>query len=438
MRRKDNFPREYDLTIERLSHEGRGVGHIEGKTVFVADALPGERIHARVTRRHRRFDEAATGALEHPSADRVAPLCPHATLCGGCSLQHLAHGAQLAHKQAVLLELLKHQGNTRPAEILPPITGPLWGYRRRARLSVRMVHKKGRVLVGFREKSTHYVTEVTHCAVLHPSVGERLPALRDLLDSLSIREQIPQIEVAVGDASTLLSIRNMAPPTEADLAQLRAFERETGLCLYLQPADPSSCAPVSAPVDLHYTMSGLRFGFRPGDFTQVNAVVNTGLVGAAVSVLDPGPGERVLDLFCGLGNFTLPLARTGAASVLGLESESSLVERARANAEANGCANVTFERADLFSEEGVARVASRTFDKILLDPPRSGAEQVLRTLDLGSTRRLVYVSCNPVTLARDTAILVRDRGFRLQAAGIVDMFPHTAHVESIALFEPRR
>jgi 23S rRNA (uracil1939-C5)-methyltransferase len=438
MRRKDNSPREYDLTIERLSHEGRGVGHVEGKTVFVADALPGEKIHAHVTRRHRRFDEAATGTLEHPSADRVVPVCAHATLCGGCSLQHLAHEAQLAHKQAVLLELLKHQGNTRPAEILPPITGPLWGYRRRARLSVRMVHKKGRVLVGFREKSTHYVTEVTHCAVLHPSVGERLPALRDLIDSLSIREQIPQIEMAVADDATLLAIRNLAPPTAADLVLLRAFEQATGLHLYLQPADPSSCTPVSAPVNLHYTIPGLRFGFRSGDFTQVNAVVNAELVGTAVKALDPRPDERVLDLFCGLGNFTLPLARTGAASVLGLDGDAALVERARENAEANGCANVTFERADLFSEEGVPQLVGRTFDKILLDPPRSGAEQVLRALDLGATRRLVYVSCNPVTLARDTAILVRDRGFRLQAAGIVDMFPHTAHVESIALFEPRR
>lgn len=438
MRRKDNFPREYALTIERLSHEGRGVGHVEGKTVFVADALPGEKILARVTRRHRRFDEAATVTLENPSATRVTPQCAHATLCGGCSLQHLAPDAQLAHKQAVLLELLKHQGNTRPAEVLPPITGPLWGYRRRARLSVRMVHKKGRVLVGFREKSTHYVTEVTHCAVLHPSVGERLPALRDLIDQLSIRELIPQIEVAVDDANTVLAIRHMAPPTEADLELLRTFERDTGLRLYLQPGDPASCTPVSTPVDLHYQLAGLRYRFRPGDFVQVNAAINARLVEAAVQALAPTAEEHVLDLFCGLGNFTLPLAATGAAAVLGLEGEQTLVERARDNARDNALANVTFERADLFTPEGVARLAGLSFEKVLLDPPRSGAEQVLAALDLRATRRLVYVSCNPVTLARDTAILVRDRGFRLQAAGIVDMFPHTAHVESIALFEPRR
>jgi 23S rRNA (uracil1939-C5)-methyltransferase len=438
MRRKDNSPREYALTIERLSHEGRGVGHVEGKTVFVADALPGERIQARVTRRHRRFDEAVTETLENPSADRVSPRCEHASLCGGCSLQHLAPAAQLAHKEAVLIELLKHQGNTRPVEILPPITGPLWAYRRRARLSVRMVHKKGHVLVGFREKATHYVTEVTHCAVLHPAVGERFPALRDLIDSLSIREQIPQIEVAVDDDNALLAIRNMATPTEEDLRRLRAFETETGLHLYLQPGDPASCTPVSAPIELHYTMAGLRYGFRPGDFVQVNAAINAQLVAAAVRMLAPGADERVLDLFCGLGNFTLPLAATGATSVLGLEGEAALVERARENAQANGLSNVLFARADLFTPEGVAQLAGRAFEKILLDPPRSGAEQVLQALNLGATRRLVYVSCNPVTLARDTAILVRDRGFRLQSAGIVDMFPHTAHVESIALFEPRR
>jgi len=438
MRRKDNSPREYALTIERLSHEGRGVGHVDGKIVFVADALPGERIQARVTRRHRRFDEAATETLENPSADRVAPRCAHAALCGGCSLQHLAPAAQIAHKQAVLIELLKHQGNTRPIDILPPITGPLWAYRRRARLSVRMVHKKGRVLVGFREKATHYVTEVIQCAVLHPAVGERLPALRDMIDSLSIREQIPQIEVAVDDDKALLVIRNMATPTEEDLRRLWAFETETGLHLYLQPGDPASCTPVSAPVELHYTMSGIRYGFRPGDFVQVNAAINARLVEAAVTMLAPGADERVLDLFCGLGNFTLPLAATGAASVLGLEGEAALVERARENSQANGLSNVLFARADLFTPEGVAPLAGRPFEKILLDPPRSGAEQVLQTLDLSATRRLVYVSCNPVTLARDTAILVRDRGFRLQSAGIVDMFPHTAHVESITLFEPRR
>ena len=437
MSAKRDLPREYEVEIDRLSHEGRGVGCFAGKAVFVADALPGEQVVARVTRRHRRYDEAATLTILRADPARVTPRCPHAAQCGGCSLQHLDPGAQIQHKQSVLLEFLRHQANIIPAVVLPPTTGSLWGYRRRARLSVRVVPKKGGVLIGFREKSSHYVTDISHCAVLIPSVGERLPALRAMVEGLSIREHIPQIEVAADDAITLLLIRHLAPPSTADLERLRTFEHATGLYIYLQAGNVASSVPVSVPVSLQYRLDDLVFAFQPGDFVQVNAEINRKLVAQALALLAPAADDQILDLFCGLGNFTLPIARQ-VSRVVGIEGEAGLVARAQANAHANHLQNVEFQQADLFSEAGVARAAAQSYDKILLDPPRSGAEEVLRALDLSATRRIVYVSCNPVTLARDAAILTRDRGFRLCAAGVIDMFPHTSHVESIAVFEPAR
>ncbi len=434
---KKDLPREYDVTIERLSHEGRGVAHFQGKTVFVADALPGEQVHAKVMRRHRRYDEARAERIENPHADRVIPVCAHAALCGGCSLQHLSSAAQLAHKQGVLLELLKHQANTAPREIIPTVTGELWGYRRRARLSVRVVPKKGGAIVGFREKASHFVTAIDHCAVLVPSIGARLPELRALLDKLSIVSLIPQIEVAADDDVAVLVIRHQAPPTADDHALLREFAERTGLRICLQAGDRGTLLPLSGPLTLHYRLGELVFEFLPGDFVQVNAGLNSALVECALACLKPTLHDDVADLFSGLGNFTLPLA-THAHEVIGFEGDAGLVERARANAEANGLPNVAFVTADLYDSRGVTQLATRSFAKVLLDPPRSGAELALRTLDLAATRRIVYVSCNPVTLARDTAILVRDRGFVLRAAGIIDMFPHTSHVESIAVFEPAR
>ena len=434
MRRRDDTPREFELEVTRLSHEGRGVGHFNGKTVFVADALPGEKIQARIVRRHRRYEEAVTSRLDRASPERVEAPCPHAALCGGCSMQHLAPEAQLRHKQSVLLELLQHQAKARPDEVLTPLRGPALGYRRRARLSVRMVPKKGRLLVGFREKATHYVTEIARCLILVPTVGERIEALRELLESLSIREQIPQIEVAADDHGALLILRTLQPPTRDDLDRLRAFERATGILLYLQAGDLAGAQPLTEGRVLEYAVAGINFQYQPGDFVQVNAGVNQALVPHAVELLQPASGERVLDLFCGLGNFTLPIARSGA-EVLGLEGEASLVARAQANALANALPNVRFAVADLFSPGGLELAAKGSYDRILLDPPRSGAEQVLGAIDLSKTRRLVYVSCNPVTLARDAGILLGRGGFRLRAAGIVDMFPHTAHVESIAVFD---
>ena len=274
MRRRDDTPREFELDVTRLSHEGRGVGNFNGKTVFVADALPGERIQARVVRRHRRYEEAVTARLDLVSPERVEAPCRHAALCGGCSLQHLAPEAQLRHKQAVLLELLLHQAKIRPDEVLPPLRGPALGYRRRARLSVRMVPKKGRLLVGFREKATHYVTEISRCLILVPEVGERIEALRELLEGLSICEQIPQVEVAADDHGALLILRTLQSPTAADLERLRAFEQATGILLYLQAGDLAGAQPVTRGRALHYAVAGVDFEYLPGDFVQVNAGVN--------------------------------------------------------------------------------------------------------------------------------------------------------------------
>jgi 23S rRNA (uracil1939-C5)-methyltransferase len=435
MRARSDAPREFEVTVERLSHEGRGVARYAGKTVFVADALPGERVLARVTRRHRRFDEAVTQTLLAADPTRVSPRCAHASQCGGCALQHLDPAAQLAHKRDMLLEHLRHQAGTQPVEVLAPITGPLWGYRRRARLSVREVPKKGGVLVGFREKSTHYVTEISRCEVLVPDVGERLPVLKALLDSLSIRAHIPQIEVASDGATTLLAFRHLVPPSAADLARLRDFEAATGLRVMLQDGIAAHSTPLGAAVTLSYRLDDLRLEFLPGDFVQVNAEVNTRLVARALELLAPDGADEVLDLFCGIGNFTLPLARR-CRRVLGLEGDAGLVARATANAAANAVANVDFALCDL-ADPAQVRARARAADLVLLDPPRSGAEATLRGLDLARTQRIVYVSCNPVTLARDAGILVNEREYRLCAAGVIDMFPHTAHVESLAVFERR-
>lgn len=434
MSAKRDLPRRYEVSIERLSHEGRGVGRFSGKTVFVADALPGEHVVAQVIRRHRRYDEATTAELLRADPARVTPRCPHAALCGGCSLQHLDPAAQIAHKQQVLLELLRHQAGVSPDTVVPPITGPLWGYRRRARLSVRVVPKKGGVLIGFREKASHYVASIEHCAVLVPSVGERLPALRAVINRLSVAEHIPQIEVAADDSTTVLVIRHLLPLNPDDLDLLACFERDTGLIVYLQAGSAASLQPIGAGAALRYHVDDLIFEFQVGDFVQVNAALNRELVHAAINWVAPVAEDSVLDLFCGLGNFTLPLARC-AAHVVGVDGDAGLVARARANANLNGIANVEFVATDLFGSDGLSKLPASKFDKLLLDPPRSGAELLLRTVSLERLSRIVYISCNPVTLARDAAILVRERGMRLRAAGVIDMFPHTAHVESLAVFE---
>lgn len=422
-----------DADIERLSHEGRGVARVEGKTVFVDGALSGERVRFRYTSRHNQYDEGSVLELLRAAPERVTPGCMHVERCGGCSLQHLDASAQIAHKQAVLLELLAHQAGISPGRVLPPVRGPQTGYRRRARLSVRYVHKKNELLIGFRERESHYVAELSRCETLVPAVGEHLVELRTLLGGLSCPADIPQIEVAAGDDEVALLIRHLVPLTESDRARLQAFAVARGVRLYLQSGAIDTLERLDGPATpLSYAVDGLTLEFMPGDFVQVNADINRAVVPLAIELLDVATEDRVLDLFCGLGNFTLPLARR-AATVVGVEGEAALVARAEANATRLGLPHARFVLANLFEPAGIATIPRERWTHVLLDPPRSGAAAVLEALTFKHVQRVCYVSCNPVTLARDAGAL-RRHGYRLDAAGVLDMFPHTTHVESIALF----
>jgi len=431
------------LHIESLDMEARGVARRDGKVVFVEGALPGERVEAEILRRKPSYETARVGRVLRPSSQRVAPRCAHFGVCGGCAMQHLEPAAQVAVKQRALEDSFRHIGGLSPARILPPLHGPSWGYRYRARLSVRLVPKKGGVLVGFHERKSSYVADMRECHVLPAPVAALLMPLRALISELSAPDRMPQIEVSVGDAATVLVLRHLLPLTGDDLARLRAFGERHGVRWWLQPKGPDTVHPLD-PADEHalaYALPefGLRMPYRPTDFTQVNHAINRALVGRALSLLDPQPGERIADLFCGLGNFTLPLA-TRAAEVVGVEGSSALTERAAQAAEAHGLSGRTsFATLNLFEvDAGWLRGLGR-FDRMLIDPPREGAQavaQALSALDLQERpRRIVYVSCNPATLARDAAILAHEGGYALKAAGVVNMFPHTGHVESIAVFE---
>jgi 23S rRNA (uracil1939-C5)-methyltransferase len=424
--------------IESLSHDGRGVTHVEGKAVFVHGALPGERVMFRYTRRARRHDEAVVAEVLSAATERVEPSCAHFGICGGCALQHMDPAAQVHMKQRVLAETLARIGKVEPERWLEPLAAGAWAYRRKARLGVRYVIKKGRVLVGFRERGSAFVADLARCGVLRPEVGERLPQLAELIDALSIRERLPQIEVAQGDGPTVLVFRVLDPPSAADVELLLAFAAETGLRVYLQSGGIETIEPLPGQaVQLAYELPehGVEIHFEPGDFTQVNLELNRLMLDQAMTLLDLQPGERVLDLFCGVGNFTLPIARR-AGRVVGVEGDAGLVSRARRNAEHNGLDNVEFQQADLYGEPTAAAPwHGERFDKALLDPPRSGAREVLDALAATGVGRIVYVSCYPGTLARDAEHLVHSLGFRLVAAGAMDMFPHTAHLESMALFE---
>jgi 23S rRNA (uracil1939-C5)-methyltransferase len=427
----------YELDITDLSHEGQGVARHEGKAVFVAGALPGERVRAQRIRRHRQFDEARTVEVLRASPDRVEPRCPHFGVCGGCALQHLTPEAQIAAKQHTLLENLERLGGVRPQRVLDPLTGPAWGYRRRARLSVRRVDRKDRVLVGFREQDGRYVADIASCAVLHPRVGERIAGLAALVGSLDAQRTIPQIEVAVGDEVAALVFRHMAPLSGSDTSKLREFARGTGIAVFLQPGGMDSVRALEpAEIALSFALPhhDLSLAFEPLDFVQVNGALNERMIDHALALLDPQPADRVLDLFCGLGNFTLPLARR-AGRVAGVEGEAALVARARANGVRNGLANIDWHAGDLAADQRDAPWAREQYDLLLLDPPRAGAAAVLEYLPGRAVRRLVYVSCHPGSLARDAGTLVDRHGFALTAAGAMDMFPHTAHVESIAVFD---
>jgi len=423
------------LEIAALDAEGRGVGrNPEGKVVFVEEALAGERVEASLVRRRRAYDLMRATSLLRESSGRRAPRCAHFGVCGGCATQHADARTQVAAKQRWLEDCLARIGKVAPETLLPPIYGEEWGYRRRARFTVRRVAKKGGVLVGFHERRSSYVADMRGCEVLPPRISRWIPDLRALVESLSVRERLPQIEVAVGDQAAAFVFRHLLPLTAADEDRLRAFAAASDVCVWLQPGGPESAHPFApaAPPPLDYALPefGVRIEFRPTDFTQVNHGVNRVLVQRAVRLLAPQPGERIADLYCGLGNFALPIARSGA-QVAGFEGSRVLIERARQNAALNGL-EVHFEVEDL-SRSGFA--AAGPFDKVLLDPPREGAVEVVKALPADWPRRVVYVSCDPATLARDAAVLVQAQGFALRAAGVVNMFPHTAHVESIALFE---
>ena len=436
MARFDRTP--FQIQILDLSHDGRGVARREdGKAVFVAGALPGETVLAEPTARSRRFDEARTLEVLTASPERVPPRCPHFGTCGGCVLQHLAEDRQIVAKERVLLENLERIGKVVPGRVLEPLTADSWGYRRKGRFSVRRVNKKDKTLVGFREQDPRFVADLGQCHTVIPQIGMKIQALAALVDGLQAREQIPQIEFIAGDDAIALTVRHLAPLEEADRAALAAFGREHGFSMFLQPKGPDSVHPLDgqAPaLSFRLPQWEVELAFEPLDFIQVNAGLNQKMIARALELLDAQAGERVLDLFCGLGNFTLPLART-VAEVVGVEGDAGLVARARANAQRNGLGNAQFFAADLTTDQRGTPWMRAGFDKLLLDPPRSGADEVLKQLPLQGIDRIVYVSCHPGSLARDAGFLVHERGYRLVAAGVMDMFPHTAHVESIALFE---
>lgn len=439
--RKPSLPEgSFEAEIRNLSPEGRGVTQVDGKAVFIPGALAGELVRFRYSARHRRFDEGRLEEVLEPSKDRVRPRCDHAELCGGCSLQHLQSDAQMRDKEQALLEIMSRMAGVKPRHILPPLVSPKhWGYRTKARLGVKWVEKKGRVLVGFREQRSGLIADIQSCVVLDERVGQLLEPLARLIEGLSIRERLPQIEVAIGteDTEPVLVLRVLTEPDVGDIARLCRFANEHGIRFGLQSAGPESIRPIcnEQPFDLSYGLPefGIRLGFEPNDFTQVNAGVNRLMIQQAIDLLDPKPDEAVLDLFCGLGNFTLPLA-TRAGQVTGVEGDAGLIERARANASRNGLTNVAFEVANLYQSQDGADWTKRGYTKALIDPPRSGAAEVLGRFPRLGIKRLVYVSCYPATLARDAGILVKEHGYRLERLGVMDMFPHTAHVESIALF----
>jgi 23S rRNA (uracil1939-C5)-methyltransferase len=422
------------LRIDSLDAEGRGVGrNPEGKVVFVEGALPGEQVDFAVLKKKLSHEFARATSILHESPSRRAPRCAHFGVCGGCATQHADSQTQMAAKQRWLEENLARIGKVQPESMLPIVYGAEWGYRNRARLSVRRVPKKGGVLVGFREKRSTYVADMKECPVLPERVAVLIPALKNLIEGLSINERVPQIEVAAGDNATALVFRHLLPLTSFDLQLLADFARQHQIHLWLQPGGPDSAHPLH-PADsrLHYELPefGVRIAFRPTEFTQVNFAVNRLLVSRALRLLDPQPGERIADLFCGLGNFSLPIASRGAR-VIGFEGSKDLVQRARDNAVANKLV-AQFEVADLFKSN---INALGPFDKLLIDPPREGAVDLMKSLPATWPQRIVYVSCDPATLARDAGILVHTQDFRLVSAGVANMFPHTAHVESIALFE---
>jgi 23S rRNA (uracil1939-C5)-methyltransferase len=425
--------------IESLDHEGRGITHVDGKAIFIEGALPGEKVGYSSYRKKPTYEMAQVDGILKASPARVTPQCQHFGMCGGCAMQHFDFVAQVAAKQRVLEDNLWHIAKLKPETMLPPIYGPAWGYRHKARLRARYVPQKGRVLVGFNEKHSSFVANMQSCEVLPPHLSALIVPLQDLLIQLSIRDSMPQIEVAIGEHVTVLVLRILQPLEPRDEAPLREFAERHNIQFWLQPKGPETATPfhpLDAPA-LTYSLPefDLVYPFMPTEFTQVNPHINRVMVRRAMALLDPQPGERIADFFCGLGNFTLPIARKGA-KVIGLEGSAALVRRALQGAEHNGLTAMTeFSEVDLFKVETKDIAALGHFDKWLIDPPRDGAVDLIKALpEEGGPSRIVYVSCNPSTLARDAGFLAF-KGYQLKAAGVINMFPHTAHVESMAVFE---
>ena len=425
-----------EADVVDLAHDGRGIARVDGKTVFVDGALPTERVRLRVFKRRRTFDEALLVEILAASPDRVDPKCAHFGVCGGCSLQHLSPAAQLAAKQRQLLDNLERIGHAKPRHVLEPIRGPAFGYRRRARLGVKYVHKKGRVLAGFREREKPYIAELRRCETLIERFATLPEDLAALVERLTIRDRVPQVEVAAGDETAALVFRVMGPPTAEDLGRLEEFGRHQGVSIYLQSGGLDTITPLGTAAPLTYTVDGGRvtLEFGPADFIQVNRDINVAMIEAAMNLLQPSATDRVLDLFCGLGNFTLPIARR-AGRVVGVEGDRTLVAKARANADRNFIGNAEFHPDNLFEPAGFGPWASGPYDLVLLDPPRAGALAIMERMAQWAPKRVVYISCHPGSLARDAGILIETKGFQLVGAGVMDMFPHTTHVESIAVFE---
>jgi len=451
-RRSSNSGARVDLkqsayaSIESLSHDSRGVARVNGKAVFIDGALPGEEVLFSYLKRKGSYDEGGVAHVIKAAPERVKPGCAHFGVCGGCSLQHMAAETQIHAKQQVLLENLKHIGSVEAEKLLPPMTGPLWGYRRKARLGVKYVLKKEKVLVGFREKSSPYLADIEGCEVLHPSVGKQVNALKALVGELSIYMRIPQIEIAVGDDATAMIFRNLEPFIDSDIDKLRAFAQQHNVYLYLQPKGPDTVQLLWPEMSKEESREALcyrlpqydiEYRFGPTNFVQVNAEINSKMIDKVIELLDLQPEDRVMDLFCGLGNFTLPMAK-GVASIVGIEGDDALVELAKRNAKHNGIENTEFYSADLSKPELLPQAGfvldGQRFDKVLLDPARAGALEMMAPLAKLAPKLIAYVSCNPATLARDADELVNKHGYRMTHVGVMDMFPHTSHVEAMALF----
>lgn len=427
------------VQIDALDHEGHGICRVEGKVTFVDGALSGETAEISVFRKHPKYDSANAIRILKPSSQRAAPKCAHYGRCGGCVLQHLEVSAQVAAKQRILEENLQRIGKVRPEVMLPALHGPAWGYRHRARFSVKRVDKKGGALVGFHEKKSWFIADMQKCEVLPPQVASLFMPMRELVAKLSNSDRIPQIELAMGETSTVLVFRLLTPWNDEDGEIVRAFADAHEVEIWIQPKGPDTAVPFYPENGelLQYSLPefGVVHPFRPTEFTQVNPHINRALVHRAMTLLDPQPHERIADFFCGLGNFTLPIARSGAR-VVGLEGSKALVSRAQENARLNGLPNVEYAVDNLFEMTPEKYAALGRFDKLLIDPPRDGAMELVKSLPADNPpRRIVYVSCNPATLARDAEVLCHVKGYGLKAAGVANMFPHTAHVESIALFE---